>query len=238
MKHCPAARIGWRCGTARRLVALVWGLAGWNALASAAGESFVQVEVMAFRHRGAEVAGPAAIPEVPDFSTAFRLAPASTGEAARAPTPPWQALGAHELKLAGANRALARSGAVDVLLHAGWRQPAAGGRAVHVEAPDVTPGGSDSTGQKPPFEGAVSLGRAGAQYRLGASFVARLPEADIVLREIRALKLDELHYLDHPLFGVLVEVTAWSDPAAASTPAPSAAGTLSLPLEPRAPQTP
>ena len=213
------------------------GLLGWCSFTAAAEAQFVQVEVIAFRHRGAEVAGPAGVPEVPDFSTAFRLAPAAEGDAARAPSTVWQTLGAHELKLAGANRALARSGTVDVLLHTGWRQSAAGGRPVYVGGVAITPGTADAAEPPPAFEGAVSLGRAGAQYRLGVSFVARLPETDIVLREIRALKLDELHYLDHPLFGVLVEVTAWTDPASGGVPAPDAEP-LSLPLEPRAPQTP
>jgi hypothetical protein len=219
------------------LAALLAGLLGWSGCADAAEAQFLQVEVIVFRHRDAEVAGPAGAPEVPDFSTAFRLAPVAEGAAARVPSPVWQMLGAHELKLAGANRALARSGTVDVLLHAGWRQPAAGGRPVYVGGPAMTLGPAAAAESKPAFEGAVSVARAGAQYRLGASFVARSSEADIVLREIRALKLDELHYLDHPLWGVLVEVTPWTDPAAADGPA-AAAESLSLPLEPRAPQTP
>ena len=235
MTTCPKVRPDLTGAFVRRCVAMVPGLLGWCAFAWAEGAEFVQVEVIAFRHRGAEVAGPAAMPEVPDFSTAFRLAPVAEGEAARAPTALWQTLGAHELKLAGANRALARSGTVDVLVHAGWRQPATGGRAVYVGDFALTPGAADAAAEKPAFEGAISLGRAGAQYRLGASFVAHLPEADIVLREIRALKLEELHYLDHPLFGVLVEVTPWSDPAAVAAPVP-AAETLSLPLEPQAPR--
>ena len=220
----------------RQTAAVGLALLGWCSFAGAAGEEFVQVEVIAFRHRGAEAAASTKVAEVPDFSTAFRLAPVAEGDAARAPTPPWQALGAHELKLAGANRALARSGAVDLLVHAGWRQPTAGGRAVYVGGSVALAESADVEAEKQAFEGAISLGRAGAQYRLGASFVARSAESEIVLREIRALKVDELHYLDHPRFGVLVEVTPWTDPAGASAPPP--AETLSLPLEPRAPQRP
>ena len=225
-------------GVAGGIVMTLLGLLGWSGLAGAADVQWVQVEVIAFRHRGAEVAAPAARPEVPDFSTAFRLAPVAEGDAARVASPAWQTLGPHELKLAGANRALARSGTVDLLLHTGWRQPAKGERAVYVGVPATGAAPIEGAAAQAAFEGAVSVGRQGAQYRLGASFVVRLPEADIVAREIRALKLEELHYLDHPLFGVLVEVSPWQDPAAASTPAELGPATLNLPLEPRAAPSP
>lgn len=50
------------------------------------------------------------------------------------------------------------------------------------------------------------------------------------LTEQRRMRRDELHYIDHPYFGVLAKVSAYELPAAASTPAVPVAKPVPLPV--------
>lgn len=216
---------GVRCA----LLVLIAGLTALAAAGSVSAAEWYQVEVMAFRYKVEENSAWSPAPALPDFAGALRLAPTPENAAPGSPIA-WQALPAHELKLAGARQALARTGRVGLLFHTGWRQRAGEGRPVYVSSP-VTPA-AEGAASRPFVEGAVRLTPAGPGFRMDSRFVAHTVEASILLGESRAVVVGDLHYLDHPLVGVIVQVTAHEvsggDPL---TP------TSALPLNP-VPQTP
>ena len=217
-------------GVRRAVHFLITGLITLVAAASVSAAEWYQVEVMAFRYKVEENSAWSPAPAVPDFAGALRLVPAPEHSAPGVPVA-WQTLPAHELKLAGARQALARTGRVDPLFHTGWRQPAGEGRPVYLSSPAET--AVAGAAPRPFVEGAVRLTPAGRGFRLDSRFVAHTVEASILLGESRAMVTGDLHYLDHPLVGVIVQVTANEVPGENShTPATGA-----LPLNP-APQTP
>ena len=158
---------------------------------------------------------------------------------------PYLALPEQDYRLAGVSRALARSGAYRLLLHAAWQQPgldARNVRPVHLEntrlerkasqraEPGPVPEGEEETPEYTPpvkvYDGTVRL-RKSRFLHLDVDFVyfpdtleqpdLDLPErvaghgrllADYVrLTESRRIKPDNLNYFDHPLFGLIVEVS-------------------------------
>lgn len=191
----------------------------------ASAADWYQVEVLAFRYSVEENSAWSPAPALPDFAQALRLAPVP--EDSPAPTGPvaWQTLPAHELRLAGARQALVRTGRVALLFHTGWRQRAGEGRPVYLSSPleDTASGGLP----RPFVEGAVKLTPAGPGFRLASRFVAHTVEASILLGESRAVVEGDLHYLDHPLVGMILQVTAYAPPGAS----PSSTGG-DLPLNP------
>lgn len=120
------------------------------------------------------------------------------------PSFPWPAdtresnfLPASQSGLYAAYEQLRRSRSFRPLLHLAWIQPADPGR---INAPYHIGNGET-------VEGVVSLERGeylhaivDIEYRAADGTVHRL-------REKRQLKFDEIHYLDHPAFGVLVRVS-------------------------------
>ncbi|MBM4227366.1 MAG: hypothetical protein FJ164_06430 [Gammaproteobacteria bacterium] len=200
-------------------------LAAVAAVQDASAADWYQVEVLAFRYTVEENAAWSPAPALPDFAQALRLAPVPEDSAATSGPTAWQTLPAHELRLAGARQALARTGRVDLLFHTGWRQRAGEGRPVYLSSPAEATG---TGGMPKPFvEGAVNLAPAGPGFRLASRFVAHTVEASILLGESRALVEGDLHYLDHPLVGVILQVTAYMPPGAG----PSSSDSV-LPLNP------
>ena len=110
-----------------------------------------------------------------------------------------------------------------LLLHVAWRQPRYGmrsARAVHIRRPLFEglqePGvvaepeqflNEDGLEQASPSsaEGVLRL-RSGRQLHIDADFRYRHEDIAVHLTETRRVRLRELHYLDHPLFGLLVSV--------------------------------
>jgi hypothetical protein len=68
------------------------------------------------------------------------------------------------------------------------------------------------------LEGAVRVSPAGSGFQLTSSFVLQQGETPLALVETRKIALDELHYLDHPLVGLLIQVTALQQTTEADEP--------------------
>ncbi len=172
----------------------------------AAAAQWIQVEIIAFRYVQQEAGSWSSAKTLPDFSTAVRLSPASA-TAVAAPLA-YQTLAAHELRLAGAYQALARSGNLERLFHTGWRQREQDSRAVFLSSAASTPAEAVSlapaTGS---LEGSVRISPASTGFQLASSFVVQEHDTPIALVESRKMAVDELHYLDHPLVGLLIEVS-------------------------------
>ena len=192
-----------------------------------ASAAWYQVEVIAFRYPQAEESSWSAAKTLPDLSTAVRLAPAEQAPEPAAPLA-YQALASHELKLAGAYQALARSGNLERLFHVGWRQRDEDSRAVFLSTAD--PAAEPVTAPPAVLAGTVRISPGRSGFQLVSNFIVQQGETPIALAESRKIALGELHYLDHPLVGLLIQMTAL-DPAVdtngdvlPSTPAsPSAA---------------
>jgi hypothetical protein len=188
--------------------------------AAQAATPWVQVEVIAFQYTqtGSETwAGSLDLPDL-EHARALDGAVAETGAAEVSAVPlAYRALAPHELKLAGAWKVLGRAGPLRPVLHLGWRQPDTDSRDVRLRPASAD--GRDrldaEAGLAPAFDGALRVVPAGEDaWKLSVRCVTRAGDVPVAYSETRRLRLDELHYLDHPLFGVLVQVTAVALPGA------------------------
>lgn len=161
-------------------------------------------------------------PGLPDMADALSLGDPQAGAA-------FQPLAAGQLRLGGITAALRRSGGYRPLLHQAWRQPGAGAaraRAVYLADDSVSPS----------VEGILRL-RRGRFLHLEADLLHRRaapPGAEATtatafrMQQSRRMRSEELHYLDHPLFGLIVEVTPWERPAPEAPASPAADDALLL----------
>ncbi|MBK6658705.1 MAG: hypothetical protein IPG43_11390 [Proteobacteria bacterium] len=201
-----------------------------------------QVEVVVFRHNVESAAGGEqwpAMTELPDFSDSMDLItdlPAMGDEPGDTQTPQgagpiaFKALERNERGLNDAERRLRNSREYAPLLSAAWRQPSfgvAGAKRVHLS--DVDTRGSTLTRQggegdstaavalTPRIEGTVMV-KVARQMSVDIDFIYDHDGTPVRLKASRGMKLRELHYFDHPLFGVLVQVVPFDlpeeDPAA------------------------
>ncbi|MEM7407978.1 MAG: CsiV family protein [Pseudomonadota bacterium] len=118
---------------------------------------------------------------------------------------------------------LAASGEVRPLLHTGWRQPGLRkSEALPVRVNGAAQGVNGSS-----VKGTIRLYRS-RYLHLEADLTYTRPDAGatsglsggtnpirFVLRESRRMRSGELHYLDHPLFGMLVRATPYEAPGGA-----------------------
>lgn len=132
----------------------------------------------------------------------------------------FQALSRGELKMTGVFRTLRNSSAYEPILHVGWRQPGLGesrARSVYVsdrpanqrvngdvETRELVP----APVTRPRLEGTIRV-RTGRLLYVTADFVNYGAQAPTRILEQRKVRLKELHYFDHPLFGVIVRVTPY-----------------------------
>ncbi|MSR13007.1 MAG: hypothetical protein EXR86_00255 [Gammaproteobacteria bacterium] len=196
-----------RCG-------LLFALLAWSVLVAA--QEWYQVEVIAFRYPVAAESSWAAS-EIPTFGGTQRLS-ASDGDVPTT-TAMYTELRPHELQLAGAYKVLQGSSTYQTVFHRGWRQSAGDSRPVY-----LTETGTADPAASPTVEGAVRLAIGSNAMRVNSEFVVHLPESTVAVSESRAVSDGELHYFDHPLLGVLVQVTNHLDEAIENS---------GLPLEPR-----
>lgn len=191
---------------------------------AARAERWYQVELVAFERLTVDTAGevfPAeaelAVPpravELLDPGTAEAFAEAAADALPVAFAP----LDGDALELRPVAAALARDPGYRVLRHVGWRQPGFGvddAPAVHLLAlapPVEAPAAAPSAPQAPPaatpgrVEGFVAL-RVGRYLHLDVELLLRRPGVAAVLSEHRRVRLGELHYFDHPLYGLLAAV--------------------------------
>jgi hypothetical protein len=190
------------------------------------GAKALEVEVIVFQRLGLGEARGEAWPEVTAAGEpgAVRLDDRSGAIAG------FQPLSADRLQLGGVFEALARSRNYRPLIHIGWTQPGLGeGRARPVYI--GTGGTASATGADAPsgnaIEGTLELAqsrflhlRAGLVHHRAvppeffgdaASRLERLSGSQthgFRLVETRRMAPGEIHYLDHPLFGVIVQVRA------------------------------
>lgn len=218
----------------------------WLAAGAVHAEDYA-VEVIVFRHTAPQVAGAWASDEaLPDFAAARRLiepddaAPAGDHATGSAPGPAaFTALPPTSFRLAGAEKLLAASTAYEVITHAAWQQPGDAGIAVYIGDPAQT--GADAAATTVPSavetggvlavapsraraEGTLRLQVALPEMRVQSDFVVLAGEAPVRVKATRNLKSGELHYLDHELLGILLQVTSLApeSPADGGIVAPNA----------------
>ena len=98
--------------------------------------------------------------------------------------------------------AMRRSRGYRPLLHWRWRQPGwERGQALPIRVLASAPDG------RPVLDGTLTLARS-RYLHLSADLVYADPNVGVpvALRELRRMRSGELHYLDHPRFGVLVQI--------------------------------
>ena len=154
--------------------------------------------------------------KTPDFSTATHLTVAeSPGDPAVSIA--YQQLPPSALKLAGAWRTLSRhGGGLQVLFHVGWRQRSDDSHPVWLST-NLTAAPAD-VGLPAKLEGTVRVQPLGRDFRLDSTFVARPGDIPVVLTETRRVAADDLHYLDHPLVGLLIQISLVEPPGDRQSP--------------------
>ncbi len=119
----------------------------------------------------------------------WNTVPVSAGEG------PLKAMSSTALNLSQVRHRLEKSGKYRVLYHEAWSQPV-------LSKEENTAAWIELPGQ---VEGSINLYK-GRYLHLIADLVFSSYDGEVRLNQHRRLKPKELHYLDHPLFGVLVRV--------------------------------
>lgn len=209
------------------------------ALPATAAETWYEVEliVLAQRHpdAGSEVwpvTGPPPLPQETLLTLPQADQPGISGKIAEVP--------AENLRLHAEAQRIAADAHYELLLHIGWRQPGLPKEQalpVRIRAVEAAPEGAEP--RLPQLDGTLRLILArylhlevDLRYRsatavangdsLFASFNDTAAEEPLYrLSETRRMRSREVHYLDHPMFGIVAMVTPYELPVAA--PAPAAA---------------
>jgi len=207
-----------------------------SALQPAVADDF-EIEVLVFRHTAQTTTGAwTASGTGPSLASARRLAEAPESPAPDAAPLAFTKLPSTRHRLAGAGKLLAGSSAYEVVSHTAWRQPGDAGIAVYlgdevaalaapaaVEASLALP-----TPLGPRAEGTLRLQADTTDIRVGTDFVVMAGDTPLRVRSMRNLRSGELHYLDHAVLGIVLQVTALAPalidaaPAAASGAVPAA----------------
>ena len=201
-----------------------------------------QVDVVVFKHNVESATGGEqwpAMSELPDYGNSIDLLtdlPAMSDEPnegvadSNAGPLAFKALERSERGLAAAERRLRGSSEYTPLLSAAWRQPSFGvgnAKRVHLSSLDTLRAarppatGVDDTAPEavatPSIEGVVTL-KIARQMAVDVDFIFDHDGTPLRMKASRSMKLREVHYFDHPLFGVLVQVVPYippdEDPAA------------------------
>ena len=199
-----------------------------------AAQQWYTVEIIVFDTPGGEGLDAEhwpADPGEPSLEGAVELTPAP-GDAPDGGVHAFRLLDRADLSLSGAFRTLRRSARYRPLLHAGWRLPGlprSAARPAHVGPRLGAAAASGSENDPPAVRGTVKVSVArylhvelDLLYRLSGDDMAAVPEGTprwFRLESERRMRSRELHYIDHPLFGVLVWITPFQT---ASESAPEA----------------
>ncbi len=231
----------------------IWNGALWRALAvgiclgvvaapSRAADAWYEVEVIVFAQHHPD-AGNEVFPEnpgSPNLNNVFEIPTVATKDAQLRPLP------ADQFRLKSEEEKLLGSDKYEVLLHTGWRQPGLMKEQaipvhLHTPVPVVTSENGIAAAQPTPprLDGVVNLSLArylhldvdllyrSADAPSGDSgfFGSSAPTAPLAYRmqESRRMRSKELHYLDHPMFGVIALVTPYDPQQAAADAAPTVA---------------
>ncbi len=198
-----------------------------------------QVEVVVFRQPPGIATGGEqwlAPDELPDYGRAVRLVrdlpslddePAPGGSAVAPGPVAFEPLPGRERRLAGVARRV-DGGGYELLLAAGWRQPGFGvARPKYVylsdrdDAPAALPAALPDAAPEavlpaPRIQGTVAI-KVARLLHVELDFLYDHEGVPVRLHETRKLKLREIHYFDHPLFGVVVQVSPYVLPTAPET---------------------
>jgi len=217
---------------ARALGVARWLLAALLAASTATAHArWYQVEVVVFRHAGGLTSGGEqwpAIEQLPDFANSVQLVSdvSDSSDTGAAGPLAFKPLGRAEMRLDGVARKL-RGGEYELLFASAWRQPSfgvAGARRVYLTDLDgaagqaaikVGPGGVVTRGT-PSVTGTVSI-KVARLLHVAVDFLYAQEGQPVRLTETRQVKLRETHYFDHPLFGVIVQVSPYVVPDIAVT---------------------
>lgn len=198
--------------------------------------SWYDVEVLVFKNNPTQAEMTEiwpADPGQPDLARAVELAPPTSDPLIEAPRP-FQQLGVEALTLAAVARRLASSPGYEPLVHIAWRQPV----GPQTDTPAVRVYREDSAGALPEdatvaeavrtIDGSVRINRnrflhvdvdlvysrmrtpAPALFGIGGG-EDRGPEL-FRLQQSRRINSNELHYFDHPAFGLLVKLAPYEAP--------------------------
>lgn len=156
-------------------------------------EPVYQVEMIVFHHLRSVAPGPG--PTGPPMAIELHAAPG----AVEPPPLPREAM-----LLEDSARRLDRSGKYRTVVLTGWRQNAAQSRPLRIGDPE----GIEESGVR----GHAML-RAGQQLAFSADLACRRDLTVAMIRARRTIRIGELHYVDNPHCGLLVQVTRVRDPA-------------------------
>ena len=213
--HCEAHR-AWKTALAVAVSATLM-LAATSARAA---DDWYTIEVAIFERLGDAALAEERWPErIEESRAGFAI---STGDsdgvrvltAGRAEASSIQKVGRESLAYGGLVSRMDRSGQYRPLVHMGWRQP---GMSKSEAVPVKVSGASSGSPEASQVRGTLRLYRS-RYLHLEADLVLSKPAAAyaganangatrFTLRERRRMRSGELHYLDHPLFGVLVRAT-------------------------------
>ena len=178
----------------------------------------IQVEVLVFAYNNPDTGSELAPSDADPSYTGMLLG--ENGEQ-------YSALPSSALKLGGANDALARNARTRALVHFGWQQDGNATRPVRLRGRETVRSSDPEHGvlatELPELDGDINL-RFGHGVEVHVDALLRVAKTDrsghpsgerrFRLNDKRVMNYGELHYIDHPAFGVIVRV----DPLDASGP--------------------
>lgn len=171
------------------------------------------VEVVVFKNNTPPAAGNEiwpVDPGYPDLAQALELVPIPQTSPLPGDSQPFQQLGDSNLTLQPAAHRLTASPDYAPLLHLAWRQPV----SAQADAPAVHIATDAAAGEMPALDGAIRVSRSrflhvdvDVLFREAAEAGEAAPS--FRLQQSRRIKSGEVHYFDHPFFGLLVKLTPY-----------------------------
>ncbi|MFB3100929.1 MAG: CsiV family protein [Gammaproteobacteria bacterium] len=188
-----------------------------------ANAKWYQVEMVVFEHLAADTSGEFwNTGDVPDYSRAIELVTDANGSNA------FRMLPSSRYKLGGVNKVLKLSSGYRPVYHVAWQQPEltkSRAKKVHIKNPEAKINGTvnlrgghllhldldisyfvdlftesvTSFTEEDVFEEGASTDKVREEIIMSGTYAQ--------MKETRRIKLNELHYFDHPLFGVIMRVT-------------------------------
>ena len=191
------------------LITLLTALAVFAIPSNAEAARWYHVELIVFKHLTSDLLGGEdwSVPErAPNFATAIDLSGIPDGDGPIVP------LSSDLFYLGGVYQRLSGSSKYQPVIHKAWAQP--GYSANNVRNVYVSDGSelnrdlSDDLAldiDKQSIEGTIGL-QGGRLLHVNVNLVFRDVGVTTTISEFRRIKLKQLHYFDHPLFGALVRV--------------------------------
>lgn len=161
-----------------------------------------QVEVIIFQNTIPPVANSedfSGFPALPETSKAVNLGPENDAHT------PYSELPYSWLRLRAEARLIKRKPDYKLLLHTAWLQQEGRSKTVHLD-------NDFQEGSAPKLDGTIRVSK-GLYYYFSVNLaltpintLLRPKQKPFILKQKRRLRSDEVHYIDHPQFGVLIKV--------------------------------